>query len=88
MTAVYVKLDMTHQGYQNALEACRTAFNAAYPGNLLATVTSPDETQQWVETVSTVAIPDSGPVLATEVGSNDAVQADSAAWSPPPDVPT
>lgn len=87
MTAMYVKLDMTHEGYQSTLEACRVAFNAAYPSNLLATVTSPDQTQQWVETVSTATIPDGGPVLATEVGSNDMVQEDSAAWTPPPDNP-
>lgn len=80
----HVKLDMTHEDYDSALETCAAAFAASYPRNLMASIEATDGSACWVKTTVDADVVIGGAVLDIQDGSADRVWADNRAWNPPP----
>lgn len=59
----YIKLDMTHPDYADALEACRQAFVLERPANEFAVNANAAGTECWVKTTTAAGLEDSEAVL-------------------------
>lgn len=78
----YVKLDMTHNGYQAALEECQAAFVMEFPGNVLGVNENKDKTMAWIKTTHQHGL-EGNPVLLDESQDSKTVQTEcsSMEWT-------
>lgn len=86
MTIRYVKLDMKHARFAEALEQAREAFEDAYPKNQLGVSENKDKSACWLKTTTEHGL-EGHPALLDEAPEGDvarvASETSSEAWTGP-----
>lgn len=89
MDCIYIKLDMTHPDYSEAVEALRTEFARTHPGHVLSVNESAAGDAAWAKCCEPPELPD-GVVLdraldGEEHDSKVLPDVRTESWSPTPE---